>query len=212
MESVEDYNLFMMCESLETSALSKIPRGFHSRYCRSDEIDLWLEFPFDHSHEVDTHKRFMVSFFERVYKPRQGDFLKSCLFLCDSEDVPVATCFLWNSYEKINTIHWLKVRKDWEGRGLGRAVLSLVLEDTVSEDYPIYLHTQPGSFRAIKLYLDFGFRFIDDPMIGDRPNQFKQSLAYLRKNIPEHFLVNKLDTVSAPIALLDAANSGPFEF
>lgn len=51
-------------------------------------------------------------------------------------------------------------------------------------DYPVFLHTQPGSFRAIKLYSDFGFSFLLDPVIGHRRNDVDSGLAFLREHMP----------------------------
>ena len=97
----------------------------------------------------------MTQYFNNVYLHNEEEFYNQCLFICDKNDKPVATCFLWKAYGKIYTIHWLKVLKEYEGLGLGRAILTEVLKYIPDNYYPIYLHTQPGSFRAIKLYTDF---------------------------------------------------------
>ena len=81
------------------------------------------------------------------------------------------------------TIHWYKVKKEHEGKGIGRALLSEVMKKAA--EYPIYLHTQPGSFRAIKLYSDFGFVLLLDPVIGSRGNEIDVGLPYLKRHMPE---------------------------
>jgi hypothetical protein len=48
-------------------------------------------------------------------------------------------------------------------------------------DYPIYLHTQLGSYRAIKLYTDFGFRLLSDTEIGNRNNDIDECLPLLKE-------------------------------
>ena len=90
------------------------------------------------------------------------------MFICDASDKPVASTFIWRSYGKINTIGWFRVLPEYEEHGLGRALLSEILKDA---DYPVYLHTQPTSARAIKLYSDFGFKLLTDPIIGYRKNE-----------------------------------------
>ncbi|MDR0653915.1 MAG: hypothetical protein LBG12_11525 [Synergistaceae bacterium] len=58
-----------------------------------------------------------------------------------------------------------------------------VMERT--DEYPVYLHTQPCSFRAIKLYSDFGFLILRDPIIGSRKNDVEIALPYLKERIRE---------------------------
>lgn len=79
-------------------------------------------------------------------------------------------------------------------------------------DYPIYLHTHPTSYRAIKLYSDLGFQFVDNPVIGDRQNNLAECLPFLQEVMPEEFY-RGLKVRSAPQAFLDAASSSyPAEF
>ena len=46
-QEIPDLNIFMMCEKLNTKALSQIPKGFHIRNCKPEELKIWMEFPFD---------------------------------------------------------------------------------------------------------------------------------------------------------------------
>ena len=103
------------------------------------------------------------------------------LFACAPNNKTVASTFIWRSYGTINTVGWFRVLPEYEGKGLGRAILSEVLKNT---EYPVYLHTQPTSARAIKLYSDFGFKLITDPVIGYRNNDLKVSWQYLKKVLP----------------------------
>jgi len=179
-QEIPDLNIFMMCERINTNALKDIPNGYYVRTCRKDELDIWKEFPFDTEEDKKEYKNFMTEYFNEVYEPYGDLFYKTCLFLCDENDKPVATCFAWKAYDKFYTIHWLKVLKEYEDKGLGRAILSEVVKRIPKEEYPIYLHTQPGSFRAIKLYSDFGFSILTDEHIGNRKNEYKESLVYLK--------------------------------
>lgn len=179
-KDIPDLNIFMMCEKLNENALKQLPKGFHVRSCRKDELEVWKQFPFDNAQDKVQYLDFMTDYYNSVYKKNEELFYKSCLFVCDSNDRPVATCFAWKSYESFYTIHWLKVLKEYEGMGLGRAILSIVMKQIPKEEYPIYLHTQPGSFRAIKLYSDFGFSILTDEYIGNRKNEIKDSIPYLK--------------------------------
>ena len=184
MEEIPDKNIFMMCESLNENALSTLPKGFHVRSCKREEFSIWKAMPFDNPNEAKEYDQFMVDFFETTYGGREDLFFKHTLFVCNSKDEPIATCLLWKAYGEFNTIHWLKVLKGYEGLGIGRALLSIIMKDLSKAAYPIYLHTQPGSYRAIKLYSDFGFQLLSDKKIGNRVNDLDECLPILKKYMP----------------------------
>ena len=180
-----DYNLFMMCGEMNRGAFRPIPEGFHVRACRPDELGLWKRIHFDRPETADAFAPFMDDFFDRVYRARSDLFFERCRFICDAEDVPLGTCFLWEVYGGYTTLHWFKVERSHEDRGLGRALLSHVLGEYARPGEPIYLHTQPSSFRAIHLYSDFGFELLTDAEAGGRPNHWRESLPLLERAMPE---------------------------
>ena len=72
---------------------------------------------------------------------------------------------VWKVYEAVITIHWFKVVKRY-GVWDRQALLSLVMRDLQSRITQSFLHTQPGSYRAIKAYSDFGFALLPIRFIG----------------------------------------------
>lgn len=185
MEELPDKNIFMMCKTLNQAALTPLPHGFHIRNCRKDELDTWMAMPFDRPAEAIAYKKFMEDFFATTYGGREELFYNNTLFVCNPSDQPIATCLLWKAYQEFNTIHWLKVVKEYEGLGIGRALLSIILKDLTTNEFPIYLHTQPGSYRAIKLYADFGFELLSDGLIGNRQNDLEECLPLLQTYMPQ---------------------------
>ncbi len=183
-DQILDKNLFMMCPHLNRQAISELPDGFHIRSCRKEELSIWKAMPFDTSADLAAYGGYMDEYFERVYASQEELFFAETLFVCNASDESVATCLLWKAHQEFNTIHWLKVIKSQEGLGIGRALLSIVLRDLPQTDYPIYLHTQPGSYRAIKLYTDFGFILLTDKQIGIRKNELEESMPYLKQQMP----------------------------
>lgn len=184
-EEIPDKNLFMMCRSLNAQALSELSREFHVRSCRPEELDVWLAMPFDDPEQAAEYRPFMTRFFDRVYGQQTDLFFERCQFVCDKADRPIATAFVWKIYGAVNTFHWLKTLPEYEGRGIGRAIVSHVMKPLGEHDYPVFLHTQPGSYRAIKLYSDFGFELLSDPVIGARTNDLQECLPILRAVLPE---------------------------
>jgi GNAT superfamily N-acetyltransferase len=199
-------NLFMMCKSLNTLAVREMPLEFHVRTCRKSELEIWKSIHFDDSNTATEYHAFMTNYFNDVYSDKGDLFFEKCLFVCNDDDKPIGTCFIWKAYNKINTLHWFKVLKRYEGRGIGKAILSVVMQDLKYEDYPIYLHTQPSSYRAIKLYSDFGFCLLSDPVIGSRQNDIEVCLPILEKYMPREDFI-KLQISEAPKDFLDAVCS-----
>ena len=203
---IPDCNLFMMCEALNESALTEVPEGYHIRCCREDEVDLWKKIHFDTEAEAEENRVYMDGFFERVYAPEGDLFFRTCLFICNENDDPVGACFAWKVLGCATTIHWFKVRKDCEGKGLGRALLSEVMRRLAPGDYPVFLHTQPASYRAIKLYSDFGFALARSGKVGHRSNDLEMALPYLKMILPETVCA-RLDFCDLPQWFLKAANT-----
>lgn len=181
---IPDKNIFMVCNHLNLNALSELPEGYKVRTCRRDEIAIWKVFPFDSPEEAVEYEPFMTDYFQTTYGAQEDLFFSNTVFVCDKQDKPVGTCLLWKAYGAFNTIQWFKVLKTHEGKGIGRALLSLILKDLNGADYPIYLHTQPSSFRAIKLYADFGFAFIEGEKMGSRLNDLSECLPILKQFMP----------------------------
>lgn len=155
---LEDSNLFMMCKSINKNALSYIPNGYHIRNCKRDELNLWLEFPFDNEEDKKNYRSFMEQYFKDVYGSNEDLFFEKCLFICDENDTP------------------------------------------------IFLHTQAGSFRAIKLYSDLGFVLLTDEKIGYRENHLNIALPYLKEKMHlEDY--NKLKFDKASKEFLDAVKT-----
>lgn len=185
-EEIPDYNLFMMCEKLNENALSELPQGYYIRNCRKEELELWKAFPFDSDVVPPEYVNFMNQIILDSYSSDMDTFFKNTLFVCGNNDQPVATCSHWKAYGKFNSIHWLKTLKSHEGKGIGRAILSEIMKKFKQDDYPVYIHTQPGSFRAVKLYADFGFQLLRGGNIGNRTNDLDKCLPILKMFIPKN--------------------------
>ncbi len=193
---IPDKNIFMMCEALNFNSLSELSDEYYVRNCRPDELDIWKSFPFDDNF-TDEYDRFMSDYFSTTYGGKKDLFFNKTLFVCDEKDTPIATCLLWKAYGEFNTIQWFKVLKNFEGKGIGRALLSVIMKDLQSEDFPVYLHTQPASFRAIKLYSDFGFALLSGDKFGGRQNDLDECLPILQEFMPEKDFQN-LKIAEAP--------------
>ena len=180
-ETAGNLNLFLICEKPEPSALRPLPEGCSIRTCRPDELNVWK-----HLAAEEQYADSLTDYYERVYagngKDKSQDFFQRCLFLCNPSGKPVATGLIGLSYARsgfpVSTLGWFRVLPEEEGKGFGRALLSELLKRS---GFPLYLHTQPTSVCAIRLYSDFGFRLLTNPVIGYRKNDLIAGLPILEK-------------------------------
>lgn len=172
-ESIGGYNLFMVCDKPDPAAFRELPQGYSVTRCGPGEVDLWAGTAVEKQHVP-----YVKEYYKRVYAKNQEEFFRRCLLLRDENGRAAGTCLTWPAYGRVNTLGWFRVLPEYEGKGLGRALLTEMLS---TAETPIYLHTQPTSVCAIKLYSDFGFRFVTDPVIGHRKNDLDLSLPCLRR-------------------------------
>jgi ribosomal protein S18 acetylase RimI-like enzyme len=204
-EEIPDKNIFMMCSALDRSSLTELPASYYIRNCRPDELNIWKTMPFDDANLAKKYDGFMSDYFTTTYGGKEELFFTKTLFVCDRQDRPIATCLSWKAYGEFNTIQWFKVLKEYEGQGVGRALLSIVMQELEMIDYPVYLHTQPSSFRAIKLYSDFGFSLLSGDNFGVRSNDLDSSLPILEQFMPKEYF-QRLKIITAPREFEDILN------
>ena len=189
-------DLFMQCDVVNRVAFRSLPKGFSLRLCRHNEITTWKAI-FAQGKYMD----FVDSYYNKVYAPFEEEFFRRCLFVVDECDKPIATSGIWRSYGMINTLLGFFVIPEYEGQGIGRGLLSEVMRNV---DEPVYLHTHPTANKAIKLYSDFGFKFVIDSTVGYRKNILEKAYLYLRELLSKKGY-SDLPTIKANPALLEAA-------
>jgi len=194
--AANENNLFLQCDAPNLKAFRPMPKGFSTRLCRQGELGIWKDI-----WAQGKYLDFVDWYYNKVYAPHGDAFFRCCTFAVDEQDKPVATSGIWRSYGRINTVLLFHVLPEYEGLGIGRGLFSAVLKHAAC---PIYAHTHPSASRAVKLYSDFGFKLITDPVVGYRENNLQESLPYLKETLPQKDFEN-LQTVKANSDLLEAA-------
>ena len=97
-----------------------------------------------------------------------------CIFIRSKAGRFAATATVWpgRHFGSVKErIHWVCVHPDFQGRGLAKAILtkSLDIFNSISEDNMIYLTTQTNSYKAVNIYMQFGFRQYE----GEKPAKWK---------------------------------------
>jgi ribosomal protein S18 acetylase RimI-like enzyme len=59
--------------------------------------------------------------------------------------------------ELIGMIHWVAIEPAYQGRGLAKPLLATALQRLAQDHQRAFLGTQTTSYRAVGLYLKYGF-------------------------------------------------------
>ena len=143
----------------------KLPNGYKFTFFKLGDEKDWaiietsvLEFP----SEIDS-----LLYFQKQYLPYIGELEKRCIFIENAQGEKVATCTGWWDYNGVKrhpTVHWCAVKPEYQGLGLGKAIVTKItqLMVDIEGDIDMYLHTQTWSHKAIKLYEMAGYEITDE--------------------------------------------------
>ena len=111
------------------------------------------------------------------------------LFAVDKDNNVAGSCIAWQDPKgesKASSLHWLVVDEKYQGIGLGRALSTAVMNIYAEhEALPVYIHTQPWSWKAILLYLSLGFKLQKTDTFSHYENEYDKAMTELRKVVSE---------------------------
>jgi len=100
--------------------------------------------------------------FNENFGEYRDELRRRCIFIEDPEGRKVATSTAW--WNEINGerrawLHWVAVEPEYQGLGLGKAVVARVTElmTELEGDVPFYLGTQTWSYKAVSIYKAYGY-------------------------------------------------------
>jgi len=98
--------------------------------------------------------------FEEEFGSRWRELEDRCFLLEENEGGVIGTAMAWDGDlggEVRGRVHWVGIVPAHQGRGLAKPLLSTVLERLARDHRSAFLTTQTTSYRAVNLYLNFGF-------------------------------------------------------
>ncbi|MGI6562487.1 MAG: GNAT family N-acetyltransferase [Clostridia bacterium] len=99
--------------------------------------------------------------FENEFSPYTEEMKKRCVFLTSPDNEYIGTTTAWYGDfqgERMGRIHWVAIKPEYQGRGLAKPMLSYALSVLAQYHDRAYLTTQTVSWKAVNMYLSFGFR------------------------------------------------------
>ena len=116
---------------------------------------------------------------------------ENCLFLLNPEKKIVGSCIAWQDLHgdmTVSSLHWLVVEEEYQRKGLGRALCLAVMNlFAKGSGTPVYIHTQPWSWKAILLYISIGFRLQKTDSFSHYENQYENAMKTLRSVVSEKY-------------------------
>jgi len=185
-KSLPYYKVYMVRKAGTPIPDYPLPEGFKFVFYKDgDELD-WarIETSVD---EFDSEFAALLRFTDE-FMSNPKELSRRCLFIETDEGKKVATANAWWSHvedERRAWLHWVSVANDYQGLGLGKAIVSrvtqLLLE--IEGDVDFYLSTQTWSYKAIDIYKQFGYQPTDEKILygRKRKHDYKRAMKILEK-------------------------------
>ena len=126
------------------------------------------------------------SYFTSTYLQNRT-LLNNILFLLSENNLIVGSCIAWQDKRKesiVSSLHWLVVDEEYQGRGLGKALCYAAMNRFKEQgNFPVYVHTQPWSWKAIFLYLSIGFKLQKTDTFSHYENEYYKAMTALKQVI-----------------------------
>ena len=199
----------MLSRSLDVLPACPLPAGFHFvRYAPGDR-DAWIR--------IEQSAREFGSFeegeaaWERYYGSRTDELTGRMLFVETDGGEKVATaCAMYDVFGRDSSgsawLHWVSVRRDHQGRGLSKPLVSEAFRIMKSLGHArVIVPTQTNTWLAVKVYLDLGCRPIPE-------NAIRCETGWrIVRTLTEHPALSSFPPVDWDVLRADPAEAGTAE-
>lgn len=173
-KSIPYYDVLMKRDNRTELPNYILPAGFRFTGFRTGDEKEWAEI----ETSVGEFKRSVdaLVYFQKNYLPQVNELERRCIFIEKDYGIKAATLTVWWNYTGLRRdpwIHWVAVRPEYQGLGLGKALVSEGMKKLmdIEGDRDIYLHTQTWSYKAINIYRDAGFKITAEPGLAGYENK-----------------------------------------
>lgn len=158
---MEYYRVRMLHEDVKSSNTNiPLPEGYYFRNFRDGDQETWAEIE-TAAGEFNSKDKALQRFNDE-FKGFESELESRCFFLCDSNGQAIGTAMGWygNDYngETIGRLHWIAICPSHQGKKLGKPLVAKAIKRIQQSHDKAYLTSQTTSWKAINMYLDFGFR------------------------------------------------------
>ena len=179
------YNTLMKCSDLRKYDV-KLPEGFSIVSYQDGYETEWAKLEYaigDFSSVQEAENYFIGTYLQNP------ELFSNILFVLNRNHEIVGSCIAWQDMRgksRVSSLHWLVVKDQYQGIGLGKALCCAVMNIYAEHNaFPVYIHTEPWSWKAILLYLSLGFKLQKTDTFSHYENEYGKAMAELRKIVSE---------------------------
>ena len=178
------YHIIMRCDRVLPMEI-KLPAGYAIRSYQPGDEDAWADLLCAVGEQTSPEEA--RADFTRRYLADTA-LTDRIFFAVDAQGAVIGTAIAWD--DGLRVLHWLAVHPDHQRKGIGKALCQTCLRLFRREDnaLPVWLHTQPRSWKAILLYISLGFKLQPRDTIYNYENQYAQAMETLQAVVtPEQY-------------------------
>ncbi len=157
---LEFIEVVMINDKIERLPLYDLPPGYSIRMFQPGDEQSWADI--EASADVFNTQGLALAHFQNEFGKFKHEMSKRCLFAINPDGQPVGTATAWYdpSYngQYYGRLHWVAVKKEYQRKGLGKALIYQAMREMSLLHERAYLYTQTTRWVAIKIYLDCGFK------------------------------------------------------
>lgn len=151
----------MFRDNLDHIPQHQLPAGFSIRNFRRGEGELWAQIGAD-AGGFGSFDEGMARF-DAEFAFQIDEMESRCFFIIDdTTSHAVGTAMAWFdpdfNGELCGRVHWVAIIPEYQGKGLAKPLITAVLNRMAESHDCAVLGTQTFRWKAVKLYLDFGFK------------------------------------------------------
>ncbi len=168
---IQYYPLYLE-RSLDGLPVCSLPDGYRFVFYRPGDRDHWIAIE-QSAKEFRSYEKGLESW-QLYYGGKDPELAHRMVFLenFQGEKVATATAFYdiaGNNPPGCGWLHWVAVRRDYQGHGLAKPLITYTLQVMRELGYTrAMIPTQTTTWLACKVYLDLGFRPVPSNAAGSR--------------------------------------------
>jgi len=148
----------MVREDLKGLPRFPLKPGFSLRFHQPGDDVVWTRV----QQEAEHYHTITPDLFWKCFGEGEAELPRRQIFLCNADGREIGTATAWDNDDyhglRWGRVHWVAISEDYQGQGLGRALVSAVCQRFVELGHVrAYLTTESVRLPAISLYRSFGF-------------------------------------------------------
>ncbi len=159
MKEIDFYDVYMIRNTMEEIPAYELPNGYSYCFYQQGLDEDWTNIQLG-ANAIDSVIE-GKQIFERTFVPHEHTLNKRMIFIENENKEKIATAtafFIEEENKEVAKLHWIATTQKEQGKGLAKPLLYKTMETMKQLGYKkCILHTQTTSYKAVNMYLSFGF-------------------------------------------------------